>query len=335
MPQSRRVAAFCVVWIVRALSSCRDLSRFFFIDCQECIFFHVSRSMTLRVTLFWIISCLSLIASTPVNFEKNETLVLLGDTFFERDYRQAHLETALTLATAGKKLRIRNLGWSGDTPRCESRSYFGPPAEGFERLRKQLAEIKPTTVICCYGAVDSFQGEAGVVPFIASYERLIEMIASSCAAKVILMTPPAVSRDAKRFPALSAHGAELERYATAIQRLADTKSLGFADLLGQMKQRDWQTINGVTFTDDDYSVVAPLFVKSLGLSLPNGNKHPSLRETIVAKNHLFFQRWRPQNEIYLFGSRKHEQGRNGAEIPQFDPLIAEKEQLIFGTFPHP
>jgi hypothetical protein len=149
------------------------------------------------------------------------------------------------------------------------------------------------------------------------------------------MTPPAVSRDAKRFPALSAHGAELERYAAAIQRLADTKSLGFADLLGQMKQRDWQTINGVTFTDDDYAVIAPLFVKSLGLSLSAGNKHPSLRETIVAKNHLFFQRWRPQNEIYLFGSRKHEQGRNGAEIPQFDPLIAEKEQLIFGTFPHP
>ena len=53
-----------------------------------------------------------------------------------------------------------------------------------------------------------------------------------------------------------------------------------------------------------------------------------LRQAVVAKNQLYFYRWRPQNETYLFGFRKHEQGNNGREIPQFDPLMAEKEAEI-------
>lgn len=291
--------------------------------------------MLIRIFLFFAFPCLGLTADPLINFEKNETIVWLGDTFFERDYRQAELETAFTLATAEKNLRVRNLGWSGDTPRCESRSYFGPPAEGFERLRKQLAEIKPTTVICCYGSVDAFEGEKGVEPFLASYKKLLEMIHSTNGAKIVLVTPPAVSRDSKRFPSLTGHLAERKRYAEAIHQLAKEKSIPVADLFSLMKDRDWKTINGVTFTDEDYADIAPLFIKSLGLTIPSSGKHPSLREIIITKNNLFFQRWRPQNEIYLFGSRKHEQGRNGAEIPQFDPLIAEKEQLIFGTFPKP
>lgn len=53
-----------------------------------------------------------------------------------------------------------------------------------------------------------------------------------------------------------------------------------------------------------------------------------LRETINAKNLLFFHRWRPQNITYLFGFRKHEQGKNAAEIPRFDPLVNAKEREI-------
>lgn len=285
--------------------------------------------LTRMIFLFGLATLLS--AASPVwTATQDETVVLLGDTFFERDYRQGHLETALTIATAGKNIRFRNLGWSGDTPRCESRSYFGPPAEGFDRLRKQLEEIKPTTIIACYGAVDTFEGEAGLESFLASYKTLLQMIQSSCGAKVILMSPPAVSRDAQRYPALADHNAERERYSAAIAQLASSLSLGYADLFAQMKDKNLATINGVTFTDQDYATIAPLLVQSLGLtSKVPPQQFPTLRDTIIVKNHLFFQRWRPQNEIYLFGSRKHEQGRNGAEIPQFDPLIEQKEQLIF------
>jgi hypothetical protein len=284
--------------------------------------------MLTRLIFFLGVSTLLLTAQTKWTPANNETVVLLGDTFFERDYHHGHLETALTLATAGNNIRIRNLGWSGDTPRCESRSYFGLPAEGFERLRKQLEEIKPTTVIACYGAVDAYQGAAGLEAFLASYQALLQMIQSTCGAKIILMSPPAVSRDAQRFPSLSGHNVERGRYSRAVAEFAAKQSHGFADLFTLMKDKDWVTIHGVTFTDQDYASIAPLFLQSLGLTATT-KPQPNLRGAIIAKNHLFFQRWRPQNEIYLFGSRKHEQGRNGAEIPQFDPLIAQKEQQIF------
>ena len=53
-----------------------------------------------------------------------------------------------------------------------------------------------------------------------------------------------------------------------------------------------------------------------------------LREAIRVKNELYFHRYRPQNETYLFLFRKHEQGNNAVEIPQFDPLIEKQEKLI-------
>jgi lysophospholipase L1-like esterase len=54
----------------------------------------------------------------------------------------------------------------------------------------------------------------------------------------------------------------------------------------------------------------------------------NLREKIIAKNRLYFHRWRPQNETYLYGFRRAEQGKNAKEIPEFDPLIEKLEAEI-------
>jgi hypothetical protein len=61
---------------------------------------------------------------------------------------------------------------------------------------------------------------------------------------------------------------------------------------------------------------------------PEFDQAEKLRRTIVAKNQLYFHRWRPQNVTYLFGFRKDEQGKNAREVPQFDPLVAAKETEI-------
>ena len=54
-----------------------------------------------------------------------------------------------------------------------------------------------------------------------------------------------------------------------------------------------------------------------------------IRKLIVEKNELYFHRSRPQNQAYLWGFRRHEQGNNFSEIPKFDPLIKNKESEIF------
>ena len=271
-------------------------------------------------------------AALPLTLKDGDTVVLLGDTFFERDYHYGHIETMLTSA-AGKAVRFRNLGWSGDTPRGESRSYFGPPQEGLDRLQKQLAEIKPAVIIACYGAVDAFKGEAGSKDFIGSYGRLIDLVQKTTGAAVVLMSPPAVSADTKRWPSLEGHAAKQAQCREAIRDLAKSRGLAFADLFEAMTNLKLATVNGVTLTETDYRAAAPAVAKSLGFSLDAAavsaaQSNAALTKMVLEKNRLFFHRWRPQNEIYLFGSRKHEQGNNGVEIPQFDPLIAEKEKQI-------
>lgn len=75
----------------------------------------------------------------------------------------------------------------------------------------------------------------------------------------------------------------------------------------------------------------PMVFKDHGLLVlqgPSLDQAEQLRRTIVEKNRLYFQRWRPQNQTYLLGFRAHEQGKNAKEIVQFDPLVAAKEKEI-------
>lgn len=61
---------------------------------------------------------------------------------------------------------------------------------------------------------------------------------------------------------------------------------------------------------------------------PSNDQATQLRETIKKKNALFFHQWRPQNETYIRGFRKHEQGQNAADLPKFDPFIESEEMKI-------
>jgi lysophospholipase L1-like esterase len=58
---------------------------------------------------------------------------------------------------------------------------------------------------------------------------------------------------------------------------------------------------------------------------PLAQQAQKLRQAAIDKNEQFFNQWRPANWTYIFGFRRHEQGRNAAEMPQFDQYIARKE----------
>ncbi len=63
------------------------------------------------------------------------------------------------------------------------------------------------------------------------------------------------------------------------------------------------------------------------LDFENG-QFTKVRKAVIAKNVLYFSRYRPENETYLFGFRKHEQGQNAAEVAEFDKLVADAEARI-------
>ena len=68
-----------------------------------------------------------------------------------------------------------------------------------------------------------------------------------------------------------------------------------------------------------------------GVAIAHPDEHAqaeALRRVIVEKNQLYFRQYRPQNETYLVGFRRYEQGQNAAELEQLTPLIGEKENEI-------
>ncbi len=68
-----------------------------------------------------------------------------------------------------------------------------------------------------------------------------------------------------------------------------------------------------------------------GLVVPAGSltaQSAAILDNVSQKDMLFFHRYRPQNETYLFLFRKHEQGNNAKEIPEFDPLLESADRQI-------
>lgn len=97
-------------------------------------------------------------------------------------------------------------------------------------------------------------------------------------------------------------------------------------------QRLAERLSGIVQTGDSAVPLAPVAQhgadSSPRFSTGCNPQYDRLRELVVRKNELYFHRWRPQNVTYLFGFRKHEQGNNAVEIPQFDPLVEAVEDQI-------
>ncbi len=259
----------------------------------------------------------------PFVFADGDRVVFLGGTLIEREQKYGYWELALTLLNKDKAVTFRNLGWSGDTVYCESRGSFDGPKKGFENTMALLKELKPTVVVICYGQVESFDGKDGVKKFTEGLEKLIDGV-NATKARVVLMTPTPFE-NVKPITDADAKNANLKLYSAAMKDVAEKRKLEVVDVYQATTSGPKQplTENGIHLNSDGYAVTAGY----VGAS-PPADGSASLREAIVAKNELFFHRWRPQNLTYLTGFRKHEQGNNAKEIVQFDPLVEKAEKQI-------
>ena len=273
-----------------------------------------------------------------VEFKDGDRLVLIGNTVFEREQRYASFEPRLALALGDVKVSVRNLAWSGDTVFGHARSYFGPPEEGLQRLSAHLDLLKPTVVMLCYGSELAFERLNGLPDFLSGYRSLIEMIrAKAPGVRIVVVAPPPLENLAPPLPDLTTENKNLSSLRDALRKFAAAQNTAFVDLFELMGGLPKPgaivkplTENGVHYTREGYEKLAAKLVDGLGLKMPDAppTAIESLRAAVMVKDTLFFNRWRPQNETYLFGFRKHEQGQNAKEIPMFDPLIAKGDESI-------
>jgi hypothetical protein len=112
----------------------------------------------------------ALAESPPFELRDGDRVVLLGDGLIEREQQSGYVKTMLTSAWPGQNITFRNLGYTGDTPRGESRVGFGsddnthgwrPPAKrdpkfGVTTLMRQVVEARPTVIFVGYGSAAAF-----------------------------------------------------------------------------------------------------------------------------------------------------------------------------------
>ena len=284
-----------------------------------------------------------------LELKDGDRVVWIGNTLVEREQRYGYWETALHAAYPKTSFTVRNLGWSGDTVYGDARAGFDTPEKGFERLVSLTLELKPTVIFVSYGQNESFDGEAGLSRFEKGLNRLLDTL-KPANARVVLFTPlgrlPWYDGPAAGGPKES----DLRRYTEVVRATAGERKFPIADFgesvsivaaLREMRRRDPEnaqdrnlrlaTDNGLHLTEVGYQLTAWEFLRAMG-HVPgpafDWDRLDPLRQAIVTKNELFFHRWRPQNETYLFGFRKHEQGKNAKEVAEFDPLVKKAEDEI-------
>jgi lysophospholipase L1-like esterase len=273
-------------------------------------------------------------AAEPLPIKDGDRIVLVGSTFIERDVRYGCIETSMTVQFRDYAITFRNLGWSGDEVSGIARASFDPIPKGYERLVNQIKDAAPTVLLMSYGQNESFNGAKGLDEFITGYTKLLDDVAP-LNARIVLISPTLQQDLGAPLPDPTEHNKDIRLYVDAIGKLAATRGLRFIDMTkalsfpNEIPVSHW-TDNGVHFTEAGYWKAASAIIGGLGYPVvqPDNEKLAQIQRVINEKNRLFFLKWRPQNETYLTGFRQHEQGKNAAEIPLFDPLVMEQEKKI-------
>jgi lysophospholipase L1-like esterase len=283
-------------------------------------------------------------AAPPLELQKGDRIVLVGNTLAERMQLFNHFETLLHTRFADLQLVVRNLGWSGDTVTLQPRPLnFGDAAS---HLRKQKADV----ILSFFGANESFAGEAGLAQFekdLDAYlsKHLEARYNEKSAPRLALVSPIAH----ERLPHLvhvdtAARNRELERYTNAMRRVATVRGVTFVDLFTPTKRlmdagTSPLTINGIHVNETGDRVVAALLLAGLGfegrtLAEASGAKLDTLeglRELVREKNQQFFYRWRPLNAEYVVGRRVEPFGSVNfpPEMKKLDEMVDDLDKQIW------
>ena len=268
----------------------------------------------------------------------SDRVVMLGDGLIEQEQYFGWVEVMLSSSFADQDVTFRNLGWNADTPAGASRLGLSllqagrePEGEGRKVLARQLAQTQPTVVIFGYGMASALENP-DPSKFISEYESLLDDLQKDAPdARLVFLsplTPWGLSSDHVDHSGISTEVAL--RYRDAVESIASKFKGHFVDLSktgqGESTRKDSIHLNGAGYRD-----LASQIADSLGLVVSDWETSPQaepLRQAILQKNRWWFNRSRPSNMAYVFGFRKHEQGQNAVEIPQYDEWIAKEEAVI-------
>ena len=293
--------------------------------------------------------CIGLNTTATADFElrDGDRVVFLGNSFFERALSSGFIESSLALRWPDRKITFRNLGWDGDTVFGHSRAggrrraVFGDAEEGFQRMVKHVKSLRPSVIFVAYGFNESFADNEGIKSFRNGLNRLLDEVDSPTTRIVLLSPVPIAAGYGTDIPFPTGDDGQsyvtkrndiLADYSKVIKEAARNRNSQFVDLFASLRATYPSMENGIHLSADGYRDVAEMIAEGLDLPPPQidvqSELGQSIRNAIIRKNTLYFHRWRPRNDAFVYGERKDEQKIAQTEPEKFEPFIARQEKLI-------
>lgn len=263
----------------------------------------------------------------------NETLVFVGQENFVREARTGHLESRLAAGFAAQHPRFRSMAWEADTVYEQWRDL------NFGAWTPQLERAGATAVVAQFGQLEALDGPARIPEFIAAYHRLLDQFALRTRRLVLISPMPFERPLAPGAPDLTRRNPEVGAYVQAIRDLARQRGAVFVDLFRLVSQRGAGsprlTDDGLHLNDSGVAEVAALIAGELGAANSPFNT-AAVRETIIEKNRLWYDCWRPANWSFVYGDRVSQIFAKGAgnepslkeAFEQYRPLLTATESRI-------
>jgi len=298
-----------------------------------------------------------------IELRDGDMISLVGGALAERMQHHGWLEARLAERFPSLGLSFRNLGFSADELTVAQRTAgFGSRDEWLERTGADV-------VFAFFGFNESFAGDEGLGAFradLSDFIRHVRGLRSPDGAPLRLVlfspTPYETLRDSL-LPDAAAGNDRLHPYVEAMADAADAADVPFVDLFHPMlarfdearreargRPRAWAGIgdpdalsmNGVHLTERGNEVLAEvieaeMFARNNG-ARPDAERLEALRQAVLEKNHLWFNRYRATDGYNVYGGRSSLAYTDGVtnrdvlqrEMEVLDAMAAQGDRRIAG-----
>ena len=208
--------------------------------------------------------------AASLTLRDGDRVLLLGNTFLERDRHFGHFEQMLRSRFPGTKFTLRNLAWPGDTTTVQMRPL------NFGSMESHIRKQQPSVIFAAYGMNASFEGQAGLTEFIEGYERILDILEGT-EARIVMISPIRHENLGPPLPAPARHNGELAIYVEAIAKLAQKRRHVFVNLFDNLIQPSTErvadpfTTNGIHLSDYGFWHASEALAQALGWKRPNWN----------------------------------------------------------------
>ena len=274
------------------------------------------------------------ITTLPLELQRGDRVVLIGNTLFDRGASFGYFETLLQQHHRGLQLEVRTLAWSADE------IDLRPRPKNFGDLDQHLTVQQADVILAAYGFNESFAGEGAIPDFKNQLSAFLRHLKSHAyngenGPEVVLISPTA-NENVKGVPAADLNNARIEAYVGAMADIAMREAVGFVDLFAETKvamsaAKTDLTFNGVHLLDDGYRLVGELLFAGLFPEVPLPSLNETIRDVVVDKNQQFFYRYRPLNTFYYTGDRNKSYGYLDflPAMRNFDLMVSNRDQRIW------